>query len=434
MRILAVTIVTLLLAADLGFAQRGRGGGFEDGDRQREGRGRRFEEGGERRGPEGGPRGGRMGGRGFDGPPTPEAIMDRVSQALSDRLELDSAQQAEFDEIVAVFREDMQIQAEGQATPQEIFAQMREARDAGDEAAADELREQMRGRFSAMGDTMSMMLDEVEPILNADQVNRLGEFRERMEQRRREMNPREAMEKVVDKMRTDLDMSADQQEVFDGMVEDLKSEGENLRNRWREMGPLMREARDAREAGDDARVEEIRAQLEEMRGSPGKLIDGFFEEVSAMLDPDQREKLAALRAEAPFANREGRGRRGERAQVRELEIREVLRAAKRLDVNSEQREKINDIESEAGYQLRQAGRDQEAAVARQVKRQIEEVLDAEQKTAFNRLLGTENEGRRGRDRGDRRERGNRAERGEAGDAEEGDRGGRRRGRRGGDDD
>ncbi len=428
MRTIIACLLTLAVSVDYAAAQRPGRGGEEGFDRQppRENAGR-FGEGRPQRGPEGGPRRGPMGGRGFDGPPTPDAILNRMSEALADRLDLDASQQVQFDEIVAVFREDMQLQAEGQPSPREIFEQMREAREAGDEAAADALRDQMRGHFSAMGDTMAVMLDEVEPILNAEQVNRLGEFRQRMEQRRRDMNPRESMEKVVERMRTDLDMTPEQLDAFEGMVTDLEAEGEAMRNRWREMGPLMREAREARENGDDSRMEEIRAQMEEMRGAPGEMIDRFFEEVGGMLDPDQREQLQAMRADAPFANRDGRGPGGrDRGQLRQLKVQDVLRAAKRLDVNQEQRDKINQVESEAGYNLRQAGRDaaSENVVARQAKAEIESVLDDEQKAQFNRALGTENEGRR--DRRDRRDRTDRR-RGEDRGVDDADRGRRRKG-------
>ncbi|MBL8880538.1 MAG: Spy/CpxP family protein refolding chaperone [Phycisphaerales bacterium] len=335
------------------------------------------------------------GGPGGPGGGGPEAMARRVAS----ELELDDAQQAKFDEIVAKYRP--QPDADG-VDPREkmrgVFEQMREAREAGDDAKVEELRGQMR-EFREQGRTrMEQMFAEVDTILRDDQRTKLAEMRERFQQRRGPMD----MAERADELRRQLNLDDSQRATFDRLAEDLrvKFEADNNPEAWRQR---MNEYRSARESGDDARVKEMEAEFEQRRASHEAAANEFYTQLEPILNDDQKQALAQ------FRERNNRGGRDAERSARDggVEIRDVIRAAQRIRMDDEQEARFEEIR-DAARQLEREARSREARTeaGERVKQQIIEILKSDQKREFEQALTRNHRG------GERRPRAERAEAGE----------------------
>ncbi|MBU0617838.1 MAG: hypothetical protein KKI02_08985, partial [Planctomycetes bacterium] len=125
---------------------------------------------------------------------------------------------------------------------------------------------------------------------------------------------------------------------------------------------------------------------------------------------EQVERLAAFRKSLSGGGPDKEGEAGS--------VRDVLRAVKRLKLDSKQKEGIREIEREAIRAYREIPRkdkQEHAALAREVKAEIIKVLDEDQVKEFEQQLTRPDRGLRGesdqqRERGERRDRGRRGER------------------------
>ncbi len=376
-RLLIISLALALPAMAQDDEQRDRG---DRGDRQervqRRDRGDRQERG---RGREG---------RGFGG--ERRGGVDRMAQRLVESLDLDDQQREQFEEILAGQRE--RNEEMGQ-----IWREIREANQDGDEQRAAELREELRAQGGQRrGNPMTGILDELKPILRDDQMEAFEQLRERMGNMGGQGRGRNrGVENLIER----LDLTEEQQREWDGIKSEQRDQG---RNRWEEIRPLMEEMREARESGDDERLAEIRAKFAEMRGgNRGGGNDARLEALEKILDDDQKRMLEEYREQA--------GRRGGRDERnRAPDVRSIIQTAKRLDLSRDQKEELRDIEQEAGREQRAVRRDRQAAaaLAETVKRDIMELLDDDQKRDFERQLNRA--GRRtGRRSDDRREDGRR---------------------------
>ena len=329
--------------------------------------------------------------RGHQGRMSPDALLHR----LPSMLELDDAQRAQFDEIAAKYLAQFE---ERQGQREEIRAlaeQYREARRSGDDARANEIRAQMREFGGGRGQLINAFFDELTPILRDDQREKLAQFRERMGPG----GPRGPdLRRLVRDLPDQLELNDEQRAAFDKLVAEQRELSEQNRERWLKMRPLIQEMREARDAGEDERADEIQRELEEKRrGRPNA--EALFDKLEPILTDEQKAKLAELRAS--YMESRGRGSR---------DAGSILRAAKQLDLTAEQRERLKEIMRDV-EQAKRVRMDREAReeLARLVKGQITELLDADQATEFERLLergkrGGRHEGR-GRHRGDRPGRG-----------------------------
>lgn len=301
-------------------------------------------------GPNAGPRGGG------------ERMYDRIAS----ELELDEEQRARFDEITAGQRERMRGMGER-------WREMREAQEAGDEERVAQLRAQM-GEGRGMDTGLVEALDELEPILRDDQVAKLWEIQDRLQSRDAERSRFMAIRELPDELELDEQQRQEYEEI-------LRSGRERMRGRFEEMRPLVEEMREAAEAGDEERVAELRRQMEEARPDSGSMFDGFYEELEKILNEEQIKRLAEFRQRV-----EGGGPDEKRGPA---DVRDILRAAKRLRLDGEQKEGIRDIEREAIGAFRKIGRrdkEGQAGLAADVKADIIELLDAEQVEQFEEQL------------------------------------------------
>jgi Spy/CpxP family protein refolding chaperone len=317
---------------------------------------------------------GERGERGERGPRGERGM--RMAERLVEQLELDDTQRAHFDDIMAAHRERMQAFGSKRQA-------IREAMEAGDQATADKLRAEMEGGGGWQG-SLEQALDELEPVLREDQIAKLDEIR--AEQRRRD-GGREEMQRITRELPDELKLDDAQKEQFEELLQNRREE---MRERMGEMRPLFEEMRAAQEAGDTAKLEELRQQMESKRPNREMLLTEFFTQVDTILRDDQKPLLAAYREQLDADVASGRG-------AQPASIRSLFRAASRLELSDEQRDELKTIQREATTELREVGRrdkEGQALVVASVKERIVRLLDATQAAEFEEALSKTS--RRGR--------------------------------------
>lgn len=313
----------------------------------------------------------------------PLAMLERAAR----QLDLDESQQAKFDEIIARHREEFEKNAE---TMRDLMRQMREAREAGDDAKAADIRRQI-GELRGPGQ-MEKVLDEVEAILTDAQKEKLGQLRERMERGGQQRpggpggpgDPIARMEQLRERLRLDETQTAKFDELFTAFREAVKpAEGQP------DPMQLQREMRQAVASGDRERAAEIRKLLDEHRKVVQAAADEFFQQLEPVLNADQKKMIENARemlARGPAGPGGPDGARG----ARQNDARMLIRAAKRLDLTQEQKTQIDAIEKDATGKIREAGRDAEPETLAQIKtdveKQIREILTSEQTKQFDQIV------------------------------------------------
>ena len=291
---------------------------------------------------------------------------DRMLARVTNELQLDESQREQFDEIVATHRERMQEMGQR-------WQELRQAMRDGDEERAAVLRAELPQR--GPGGMFGPILEDLEPLLREDQLERLHAMQERMQEGRRRGD---MYRRVMTELPEELGLDEAQREQWDQL---MATRREQRREQFEQMRPIWEEMRTAQEAGDEERLAELRAQLEEMRADPEAGLQSLFDELEGILREDQILILNEYRREL------GTRARGDADEPGDL--RNILRAAKRVRLDSEQREALREIESEAGNARREIDRrDAEAArrLAAKVKQQIIEILDPDQQREFEENL------------------------------------------------
>jgi hypothetical protein len=315
---------------------------------------------------------GRRRGRGPRGPDPArmEERFDSIIARLNEELQLDEDQQAQLNEIAEAHRAKMRETGE-------TWRAMRDAMREGDEQRAEELRAQLE-ETGRPWELFEDMLDEVEPMLDDEQHERFLEIRGEMEQRReRWRGRRERMERYREMTRElpdELGMDEEQRKQYE---EFLGTWREQFRERMREARPLFDQMRQAREAGDEQRLEEIRNRLEEMRPDEDSLSSEFFDKVEELLRDDQKRVLTVYRAEM------GMLERGQRADPGDIRV--ILAAARRVRLSDEQKKDLRAIRREAITEARKISRKDKVGqtrLANEVKKRILSILDEEQTGQF----------------------------------------------------
>ena len=311
-------------------------------------------------------RGGRRGGRGdFSG---------RMMARLVEELDLDEEQLARVEELTATHRERMQ-------QTRELWAELRAAERDGNRERAVELRAQMADGENPW-DSMRQVLDEVEPILTDEQYDRFMDMRDEMDRRREEgerrREARESYEQMVEELPDKLNLDDAQREAFGKLLETRSA---TFRERMEQMRPLWQQMREAREAGDQARIEELTRQVEELRPDPDAFRADFLEQVEGLLNDTQKPLLAEYRGQLAVVTEE--------RPLRPADVRDILTAARRVELEREQRRRLRLIAREAlrdAYKIDRKDKDAQAALAASVKEKIAGMLEQEQLKAFERQI------------------------------------------------
>lgn len=315
-------------------------------------------------------------------------------QRLKQQLQLDDEQAGQFDGIVAKFRDRLgagRPSADENQGPRmrELMREMRDAREAGDDDRVQELRRELRelrgtagpqpggseGRGGPAGPRppdgrqLEAFFDEVQGILHEDQIPKLEQARERM---RQAMQRRGGPQIRVDELPKRLDLDEEQLQTFHELADELNNKLESMRPSPETRG-LMRELREAENAGEDDRAAELRKQLDASRPDPTPAYDTFFAQLSDVLRDDQKAQLAEFRKEA---QRPGQGPGGGK-------LRDLIRAVRQLDLSEDQKRQLKDVTREA----MDAERGKEGTVQPDaLKEKILKILTPDQAQELERLM------------------------------------------------
>jgi Spy/CpxP family protein refolding chaperone len=325
-----------------------------------------------------------------DGPPGPRGGgLDVVAGRLADELKLTDEQRTQYDALVAKFQAQAAepAQENNREELRALAEQLRAARQSGDEKKAEEIRAQMRALRPGRGGVVPAFLDEVATILTPEQQKILDEFRDRQRQRDEGARRGGDVRELIRTLPEELGLSDEQKTRFDELLAEHRQQMRERAEQAREARPqLEKELQQAHEAGDEARVAELEAKLEAQRPEVAGFQD-LFDRLQSILTPEQKTKLEKLRAELTARARPAAG-----------DVQSLLRAARRLELNDEQEGKLRKIAQDARQTERQGAPNDpaQAELAKTIKSQIIELLDAEQKAEFERLLADERPGRAGR--------------------------------------
>ena len=122
------------------------------------------------------------------------------------------------------------------------------------------------------------------------QMRRQGQRRgdqRRGDQRRGDQRRGPRFGALMQRMPDQLELDDEQRAQFEDIVAEHRERMGEARQRGGEMREIFREMQAAREAGDDERVEELRAQMRERRGGGGRFMEEFFDDVEGILREDQ---------------------------------------------------------------------------------------------------------------------------------------------------
>mgnify|MGYP006206321851 CR=1 FL=1 len=109
---------------------------------------------------------------------------------------------------------------------------------------------------------------------------------------------------------------AEKLNLTDAQKQQMQEQRQNFRasnqHRFEAFRDTRRQYREARQAGDTARAEELKAALELQRGELDQLRDAQHTAMLSILTPEQRTQLEALKAERQEQRKERRERRQSR--------------------------------------------------------------------------------------------------------------------------
>ncbi len=332
--------------------------------------------------PAGGPDGRERPGRG--------QRIDRWILNIADRLQLDEAQRAQFDEILAAHRQRMQEQRPAgpdgnpaggnvEGTPQNRGEGRPDGpgRGQGFGAAGE-------GR-GAYGESLNQAMGEIEQILRPEQMDSFRQMREEWTQRSAE---RRKMMEVVRELPDQVNMDDEQRAQFRELIDQRRSE---MRDRMSQMQGLWDEMRTAREAGDEARIEELRGEIEAMQPTREQQLSVLLDAVAPLLRDDQKPLLDQYRAGLDIGAGGGAG------DGKGADLRALLRLVRRLDLSDEQKRGVKEIEEDVKRKLHDVDRkdsEANALITAEARAAIEKLLTPEQLQRFEAQI--ERQGARAR--------------------------------------
>lgn len=329
------------------------------------------------------------------GPPRFEAMAERLAEELG----LDEAQKAQYTLLVQKYTQLAEEERTRAGNFEDVIQQMREAREAGDDAKIQELRQKMQEMRRGGEELRVKFLDEVEPMLRPDQVEKLSQARERMAnpQRGGPGGPGGPM-MMMNRLKEDLKLDEAQAAKFDELAAAMREQAGGNREQVRD---LMRQLREAREAGDTEKVQQLREQIAEVGGDPRVRMEQFFNDLESILREDQKATLAEHRERMQNFGGRGDGQGGQGREARRgqgVNIRTLFRAARSAELDENQTEQLKLMEAAAREDSEKIGRDRDAQakLIEEYKGKILQLLTPDQAKKFEETL-KEGEARERRD-------------------------------------
>jgi Spy/CpxP family protein refolding chaperone len=295
-----------------------------------------------------------------------------IVNQLADQLELSDAQRTQYDALVAKYKDRWQGQAHRAGELRDLARAYRQARQGGETQRADEIRQQMRDLGGVRGQALGDFFNEVRAILTPEQAKTLDEFRQTMRGQTADAPAAGAgLRQIIQRLPDELGFAADQRTKFDALVAEQRAARTNQRG---EVRPLVESLRAARQAGDNAQVAELEKQLADKRAAGGNG-QTFLEKLQPILTDEQKAKLQDLRAKL-----------GAAAQA-PGDVRQVLQAARQLDLTEEQRGRLREIMRTTAAAARDAkDTDARTKLAASVKQKIVAMLDTDLAGKLEQML------------------------------------------------
>ncbi len=176
---------------------------------------------------------------------------------------------------------------------------------------------------------------------------------------------------VAHRLAESLNLTDEQRTKYDAVIEKFRPRFDEQASQAEKAQELMRQMRDARQSGDDAKVDETRQQMEQMREASQPLLSDFFKEVKPLLTPEQVVKLDEFRDRMERV-------RGGAGGIEQL----IQRLPEGLQLTDEQRAKYDKLTTEFRAQqqelrplmqeMRKARQEGNEARATELEKQIRE--------------------------------------------------------------
>ena len=321
-------------------------------------------------------------------PPGRAMALNMVANRLASELQLTEEQRTKYDALLAKYEALVNEPAPESEREQmrALGEQLREARRNGDEKRAEELRAQMQALRAGRAEATTAFLDEVATLLTPEQQETLKRFRAQLRQRQETTRRAGDLRDLVRTLPEELGLNAEQKARFDELMTEQRQLVRERFQQTRAARPKLQEQlRQAREAGDQARVTELEAQLAPQHPEAAGFQE-LLDKLQLVLTPEQKAKLETLRANLAA-----------RAHPGPEDVQTLLRAARALELSDEQQTQLRKIAQDARQAERSATDDAaRTELAKRVKIRIIELLNAKQVPEFERLLAEEPPGRPGR--------------------------------------
>jgi len=339
---------------------------------------------------------------------------DERYERIATDLDLDEDQRVVLDDIKTAQMEDMEAF-------RARWDEVRQAYDEGDEAYADELRQELITEMRESGGPrafMNRVWDELDPVLTDDQRTLAEEMRDERRQRRRNRwqerrndeapgndaegdGAAKAVPTIGDapvniegagqdkgsdlsSLPTALNLDGDQQTMFNELQAEYTATQQASTQRMIELKTQMMAAL---EAGDTEGAARLKAEMAALKAEGEQAEAKFFDNVNAMLDDDQRATFANFRMDQQI---------DDDLKGIDADLRDVLRAAMRLKLERTQKQQVRELAKSTRDRLKKArktdrkNRDRERTaekrLADQVRAEVQAMLTAEQSAEYMQAL------------------------------------------------
>jgi Spy/CpxP family protein refolding chaperone len=160
-------------------------------------------------------------------------------------------------------------------------------------------------------------------------------------------DPGQRLGVMAERLSNELKLDAAQVTKLNEIVKKHEQQMANAPGR-EERRKLMEEMQQARQAGDDAKVEELRTKMRELgggAGGPGGPMNAFFDDVKGILRQDQLPKFEELRqAMVQRMGQQGPGGRGQNVRQTIADLRQELK------LEPEQQKRFDELAAQVNQQ------------------------------------------------------------------------------------
>jgi|GEM_PF-5911945 len=287
-------------------------------------------------------------------------------------LNLDEEQDKKIHKIANQLRKKLQ---NNNKRPKEILAAMdelKQAREQGDQEKVKEIRatlRDLRGR-----DVVNQFYDSIKPVLNEQQLAKLEEIRKPQRAQAvqyAQLSPKARLRRLAGQ----LQLTPEQQPKYAELLKQYDPTGKPKNVLDAETLDLIAEMQTAVKNKDNDRLMELKDRLVDLnQRKQAEPFTAFLDAVAGILTEKQLETLDRVRGQIENPNK--------------ADARAILRAARRLDLDRDQKTELRNIEKFTREQMKANRGDHKklAELDRDVLGQVKAMLNPEQTEKLDRLL------------------------------------------------